>query len=175
MAFVASALSIAPAIAPVFGGYIAGAAGWPWIFATLTLVGMAMFVFVLLRVPETNPYVSRGAFRVLSMLGSYIQLVQSRRYLGYLSIAAVTVAGSLSFQTAAPFIIVGELGVHPSEFGWLMVSLTAAYFIGTLVANRLAVRVRVNTSIMLGSALLLAGAALQLALALNSASRRGRC
>jgi MFS transporter, DHA1 family, multidrug resistance protein len=167
MAFVASALSIAPAIAPVFGGYIAGAAGWPWIFAALTLVGTAMFVFVLLRVPETNPYVSRGAFRFVSMLGSYIQLGQSRRYLGYLSIAAVTVAGSLSFQTAAPFIIVGELGVHPSEFGWLMVSLTAAYFVGTLVANRLAVRVGVNTSIMLGCALLLAGAALQLALALN--------
>ena len=48
-----------------------------------------------------------------------------------------------------------------------MVSLTAAYFVGTLVANRLAVRVGVNTSIMLGCALLLAGAALQLALALN--------
>src|SRR5829696_4509901 len=78
MAFVASALSIAPAIAPVFGGYIAGAAGWPWIFAALTFVGTAMFLFVLLRVPETNPYVSRGAFRFVSMLGSYIQLVQSR-------------------------------------------------------------------------------------------------
>ena len=63
----------------------------------LTLAGTAMFVFVLLRVPETN------------LLGSYIQLVQSRRNLGYLSIAA---AGSLPFQTAAPFIIVGELGVQ---------------------------------------------------------------
>jgi hypothetical protein len=49
-----------------------------------------------------------------------------------------------------------------------VVSLTAAYFIGTLVANRLAVGVRVNTSIMLGSALLLAGAALRLALPLIS-------
>ena len=168
MAFVASALSIAPAIAPVFGGYIAGAAGWPWIFATLALVGTGMFVFVLLRVPETNPYVSRGAFRFVSMLGSYIQLAKSRRYLGYLAIAAVPVAGSLSFQTAAPFIIVGELGVHPSEFGLLMVSLTAAYFVGTLVANRLAVHAAgVNRSIMLGSALLLVGAALQMTFALN--------
>ena len=167
MAFVASALSIAPAIAPVFGGYIAGAAGWPWIFATLALVGMGMFVFVLLRVPETNPYVSRGTFRFVSMLGSYLQLAKSRRYLGYLAIAAVPVAGSLTFQTAAPFIIVGELGVHPSEFGLLMVSLTAAYFVGTLVANRLAVHAAVNRSIMLGSALLLVGAALQMAFALN--------
>jgi len=167
MAFVASALSIAPAIAPVFGGYIAGAAGWPWIFATLALVGTGMFVFVLLRVPETNPYVSRGAFRFVSMLGSYLQLVKSRRYLGYLAIAAVPVAGSLSFQTAAPFIIVGELGVHPSEFGLLMVSLTAAYFVGTLLANRFAVHAGVNRSIMLGSALLLVGAALQMALALS--------
>ena len=41
-----------------------------------------------------------------------------------------------------------------------MMSLTAAYFVGTLVANRLAVRIGVNTLIMLGSALLLAGAAL---------------
>jgi DHA1 family bicyclomycin/chloramphenicol resistance-like MFS transporter len=122
---------------------------------------------VLLRVAETNPYVSRGAFRFVSMLGSYIQLAKSRQYLGYLAIAAVPVAGSLSFQTAAPFIIVGELGVHPSEFGWLMVSLTAAYFVGTLVANRLAGHVDVNRSIILGSALLLVGAALQLALALS--------
>jgi DHA1 family bicyclomycin/chloramphenicol resistance-like MFS transporter len=167
MAFVASALSIAPAIAPVFGGYIAGAAGWPWIFATLALVGTAMFLFVLLRVPETNPYVSRGAFRFVSMLGSYIQLSKSRRYIGYLAIAAVTVAGSLSFQTAAPFIIVSELGVHPSEFGLLMVILTAAYFAGTLIANRLAGRFSVNRSIMVGSVLLLAGGALQLALVLN--------
>src|SRR5829696_2023292 len=60
--------------------------------------------------------VALGPFSLtISMLGSYIQLVKSRRYLGYLAIAAVPVAGSLSFQTAAPFIIVGELGVHPSE------------------------------------------------------------
>ena len=48
-----------------------------------------------------------------------------------------------------------------------MVSLTAAYFVGTLVANRLAVRAAVNRSIMLGSALLVVGAALQMAFALN--------
>src|SRR5215211_1728308 len=63
MAFVASALSIAPAIAPMFGGYIAGAAGWPWIFATLALVGTGMFVFALLRVPERTR-MSRAALFV---------------------------------------------------------------------------------------------------------------
>jgi fucose permease len=43
--------------------------------------------------------------------------------------------------------------VHPSEFGLLMVSLTAAYFVGTLVANRLAVHAGVNRSILLGRAM----------------------
>src|SRR3954469_12192668 len=58
-------------------------------------------------------------------------------------------------------------GAKGSAKAMAWVSLTAAYFVGTLVANRLAVYAGVNRSIMLGSALLLIGAVLQMALALN--------
>jgi DHA1 family bicyclomycin/chloramphenicol resistance-like MFS transporter len=166
MAFVASALSIAPALAPVFGGYIASAAGWQAVFAALALVGSAMLAFVIFRVPETNPYVGQGSFRFLPLLANYGQVLRSRRYIGYLSIASGMVAGSLAFQTAAPFIIVAELGISVSAFGWLMVSLTAAYFCGTLLANRLAGRTTINRSIAFGSALLLIGSSLHVLLAL---------
>jgi DHA1 family bicyclomycin/chloramphenicol resistance-like MFS transporter len=166
LAFVASALSVAPAVAPVFGGYIAVWLGWQAIFATLAVVGSLMLLFVLLRVAETNPYVSQGSIRLGSLLGGYGELFRSRAYLGYMTIAACASAGSLAFQTAAPFLIIDRLGVAPHAFGWLLIILTAAYFVGTLFANRLAVRTTISRTLVLGSAGLTVAAALQLVFAL---------
>jgi MFS transporter, DHA1 family, multidrug resistance protein len=166
LAFVSSALSVAPAVAPVFGGYIATWLGWQAIFGSLAIVGACMMLFVLLRVPETNPYVSEGALRLLPLVTGYGQLLRSRHYLGYMTIAATTTAGSLAFQTAAPFLIIERLGISPSAFGWLLIFLTAAYFAGTLLANRLAARGTINRTLVLGSALVLVASALQFGFAL---------
>ena len=161
LAFVSSALSVAPAVAPVFGGYIATWLGWQAIFGSLAIVGACMMLFVLLRVPETNPYVSEGTLRLSPLVTGYGELLRSRHYLGYMTIAATSTAGSLAFQTAAPFLMIERLGIAPSAFGWLLIVLTAAYFAGTLLANRLAGRGTVNRTLVLGSAFLLAGSALQ--------------
>jgi DHA1 family bicyclomycin/chloramphenicol resistance-like MFS transporter len=167
LAFVSSALSVAPAIAPVFGGYIATWLGWQAIFGSLAIVGTCMLLFVLLRVPETNPYVSEGTLRLWPLVTGYGELLRSRHYLGYMTIAATSTAGSLAFQTAAPFLLIDRLGISPSAFGWLLIVLTGAYFGGTLLANRLAARGTVNRTLVLGSALLLVGSGLQFGFALS--------
>ena len=161
LAFVASALSVAPAIAPVFGGYIATVFGWQAIFVALAVIGAALLVFTLFRVPETNPYVAEGSLELAPLVAGYGTLLRSRVYLGYMCIAATATAGSLAFQSAAPFIVVGQFGVPPHVFGWFLVGLTASYFCGTLLAQRLA-RGSLIRTLMIGSALLTLSAALHL-------------
>lgn len=166
MAYVSAPISIAPATAPLFGGYVSTFAGWQAIFGSLATVGFVMFAFVLLRVPETNPYTPEGDFRMGRLAESYLILLRSRRYLGFLFIAAAASSGFFAFQTAAPFIIIGDLGVSPTTFGWLLVSLPAGFVTGTLVTGRLVGRHRAERIILLGGLLLILGSSIQLACAL---------
>src|SRR5829696_5695379 len=132
----------------VFGGH---RGVWAFAFA-FCLAGAAKAADVK-RMLSMCEEVARG----MSVRGKEVTLPRSPgAYMCWGFIGAVQDVSRITDSSGARLLnIVGELGVHPSEFGLLMVSLTAAYFVGTLVANRLAVHAGVNRSIMLGSALLL--------------------
>lgn len=165
LASVASALSIAPAVAPVFGGYVAGSLGWRAIFAALALAGFAMLIFVALRIPETNQSRStKGGVRAMAI--GYLRLLQDPAYLAYLTIASVAVGGSYAFQAVSPFIFLEMLGLGPELFGWLILTLTGAYFCGTVLASRLTDRFGLDRMIVFGGGLLVLGSGTLLVLSI---------
>ncbi|MCC6237210.1 MAG: MFS transporter, partial [Dehalococcoidia bacterium] len=62
LAYMAVALPLAPAIAPIIGGFLHEVAGWQSVFVTLSVLGVVLAVLYLVLLPETNP-ASRRATR----------------------------------------------------------------------------------------------------------------
>ena len=54
-------IGVAPLFAPSVGGLIAGQAGWRAVFVALAVFGVALWVLVLLKMPETLPPEKRQA------------------------------------------------------------------------------------------------------------------
>ncbi len=106
----ASAESLAPALAPILGVALLAWGGWPAPFLTLAVAGGAgALAFILLRrrLPERARHSRKASYRAL--LGSPV-------FLRYALSQAACLGGLLTFVFAAPAVIVGALGGAPRDF-----------------------------------------------------------
>src|SRR3954447_2181856 len=129
-------LSVAPAVAPVFGGALIAVASWRLLFVLMALYGAGLFLLVW-RFPETNARRDPLAIRPRALLGNYRMLLTSRAFIGQVVLTAFAVGGFYTAQTLTPFILMGRLGVSTTMFGVLTASLMVSYLVGALATNRL--------------------------------------
>lgn len=132
---------VAPAIAPIVGGWLFVHLGWPSIFWFLTLVGVA----VGLQLPPAArglPPDARQPFNVPHLLRGYWQLCSSPR-------ASSTAAGRRSvpfngmflYVLAAPRSWASTWGAAPTQFFWFFVMTISGIMGGAWLSGRLAGRI----------------------------------
>ena len=136
MAYVAIVVAVIPAIAPVFGGYINLLVSWRGIFFFLAIVGTCLLTVAAMRLPETlaekNPDLT--ASRVL---GEYLELLDNRRYLGYICAYAIAFGTTIGYYAAAPYIFIRLLDYPPHEYGYLLFLNAVCYVLGATAARLL--------------------------------------
>ena len=157
LAMLTLVMSAAPAIAPVLGGYATAWFGWRAAFALLALVGAVTLVLAVLLLPETNR--AQSAPRS-SMLFSSIRLFRSRAFCGYVLGGAFTTTSFYAFMAASPFILVDLLHEPTERVGLYYLLLMVGVAAGSLAANRIAGRIRVQLALRLANSFAIAGAAL---------------
>ena len=157
LAMLTLVMSLAPAIAPVLGGYATAWFGWRAAFALLAIVGGVTFALTMLLLPETNRL--QSGTRASMLLGS-VRLFRSRAFCGYVLGGACTTTSFYAFMAASPFILV-DLLHQPTEWvGLYYLLLMAGVAGGSLTANRVAGRVRVQIALRIANSLAIVGAAL---------------
>jgi len=169
MAFVAMVMGVAPAFAPVFGGYLQVAFGWESIFWLLTIVGavvLVLFVF-LLKETHTNRDRTVGG-GALTMLMVYPRLMRSPLFMGYTLNAGFAMATIFVYVATAPFILIELLGIPPDIYGWYSLIPTTLNLAGAFVASRYTVRLGGARMMLYGSILVFVGAMVMVAFALAS-------
>lgn len=128
-------LGIGPAFAPTLGGVTMELFGWHAIFALMLVFGIAIVVVIHFALVET---VARDMSRVRpgAVVRSYSQLLRS----GYFMSSGLALGGAIgAFYTLAvvlPFILMGRLGLSPTQFGLGMLLQSGAFFSGSLVVRR---------------------------------------
>lgn len=150
--------SLAPAIAPVVGGYLDRYAGWRSTFVVLCVLCVLLTFMCIRHLPETLPTESRHAFKPGVILGNYMKALKNIPFL--LTIVGVGFAFSgfaLYIASAANFIM-EILQLPETAFGWLFIPFIAGMVLGSTLNSRLAERVAPNTMILVGLSLLGAGA-----------------
>lgn len=81
MSLVTMIFGLAPAIAPVVGGWLQSWFGWQAVFLFLALYGLVLLAVCWVRLPETHPPSSRHPFAVGPLARTYLKLTRSPRLL----------------------------------------------------------------------------------------------
>jgi MFS transporter, DHA1 family, multidrug resistance protein len=157
LAMLTLVMSAAPAIAPVLGGYATAWFGWRAAFALLALVGAVTLVLAVLLLPETNR--AQPPPRS-SVLFSSIRLFRSRAFCGYVLGGAFTTTSFYAFMAASPFILVDLLHEPTERVGLYYLLLMVGVAAGSLTANRIAGRIRVQVALRVANSFAIVGAAL---------------
>ena len=153
----------APVVAPVIGGLLVSLVGWPGIFVTLALLGLATLVGALLFLAESNPHIDLQALRPRNITGNWGRFFGNRRCLAFAAINACIYAAIFCYISGSSFVMMDRYGLSPRAFGFIFM-LTAFGLMGGAYTNARLVRRWPTDRIMLtGFALTTLAATLVLA------------
>jgi DHA1 family bicyclomycin/chloramphenicol resistance-like MFS transporter len=131
---------IAPAIAPIIGGWLFVHAGWQSIFWMLTGIGLALLVATHRLLPETLHVEARQPFEVGNLLSGYWQLASSPRFLLLSLASGIPFNGMFLYVLSAPAFLGELLALAPTQFFWLFLLNILGIMLGAWLSGRQAGR-----------------------------------
>ena len=141
MSSVSMIFSIAPAIAPIIGGWLLDGLGWHAIFWFLLLFAAILWTTTFLALPETHPADERTPFRPSTLLHT------NRAMLGNRTFVKLAIAGTLNFNAlflyiaSAPVFVMDLMGLNERQFGWFFAPTIGGMMLGAFASGRMAGRV----------------------------------
>ncbi|MGV7210864.1 multidrug effflux MFS transporter [Oxalobacteraceae bacterium A2-2] len=163
LSMVTMIFSIAPAVAPVLGGWIVTLSEWRTIFLSLLVYTAGLLLYCYRRLPETLPPSKRHPFNPRFLARNYAQVMRSPLFHMKSGVVALNFAGLFLYITAAPEMLPQQLHLGPSQFGWLFIPTVSGLFLGALAANRVAGRIAFARQIRIGFCFMLAASLCNLA------------
>ena len=166
MATVSMIFGIAPAIAPIVGGWVVAVARWPMIFWLLAAFAFVLWLVCLAWLPETHPRERRVPLSVDELHTTYRRIGLDRAFL------PLALAGTLNFNAlfvyiaSAPAFVLNLLKLDAQHFAWLFIPAISGMMIGAFMSGRLAGRLSASATVRLGYIIMLGASALNLAIAL---------
>jgi DHA1 family bicyclomycin/chloramphenicol resistance-like MFS transporter len=159
LSMVTMIFSIAPAIAPVLGGWIVTWFSWRVIFLALCGYTLVLGWVCWQHLPETVPRAQRQPFNPRFLAQSYGAIFSSVLFHLKAGITALNFAGLFLYITASPVLLPVHLKLGPSEFAWLFVPTVSGIFLGSMAANRMAGKKTFARQIWIGFAFMLSAVA----------------
>jgi DHA1 family bicyclomycin/chloramphenicol resistance-like MFS transporter len=159
MSYISAVFGLAPAIAPIFGGWVLAGWGWRSIFYSIALFSFILLVACLRSLPESLAVEKRHPFHFGAILRRYIEVGSHAKFmLGSLSIA-LSFSGIMIYVAAAPVYIVDMLHLTVKDFGWLFVTFICGMTLGAMASGQLSHKVKPRVLILVGY-LIMSGSAL---------------
>ncbi|MGQ0835941.1 MAG: multidrug effflux MFS transporter [Gammaproteobacteria bacterium] len=168
MSAVTLIFGMAPAVAPIVGGWIHVAFGWRAVFAFMILIGAALVLASWLALPETHPRERRLPFHPARLLRTSWQIGSNREFLLLALAAGLNFSAIIAYIGAAPAIVLDHWSLSETQFGQLFVPLITGFMIGAWLSGRLAGRTGPRRQVNAGFALTIGAAGSLLACHLAS-------
>jgi MFS transporter, DHA1 family, multidrug resistance protein len=158
MAQVTLIFGVAPALAPMVGGWVLYVASWRWIFGVLALFTVLLALTSLLALPETHPRERRTPFDLRHLSHTYGAIARDRRFMLLASAAAINFGALFLYVASAPVIVLGMLHLNERQFPWLFLPTIGGMMFGAWMSGRLAGNLSAARTVTLGYALIFGGA-----------------
>ncbi len=129
---------IAPAIAPIIGGFLYVHADWHSIFWLLAAIGVALWIANYKLLPETLHAGMRQPFNARNLLIGYRQMGSSARFMTLVLASGIPFNGMFLYVLSAPVFAGEHLGLAPQQFFWLFLCTIGGIMGGAWWSGRLA-------------------------------------
>ena len=142
--------AMAPAIAPVIGGWLQTFFGWRAVFAFLVLATAALWLACWKLLPETLPPEKRQSLRPTYLGRTYWQVMTSPAFLFACAALSLNFAGFFIYVLSAPVFLMTHLGLPETGFLWLFGPSMLGLMSGSWLSGRLAGKRSLSQTIALG-------------------------
>ena len=146
---------VAPAIAPIIGGWLFVYLGWHSIFWFLTAIGAVLWVTNYRFLPETLQIDARQPFEVRHLMRGYWQLGSSPRFLLLALASGVPFNGMFLYVLSAPAFLGDHLALQPTQFFWFFVLTISGIMSGAWLSGRMAGKIPPKQQIRHGFVIML--------------------
>ena len=132
---------VAPAVAPIVGGWLFVHTGWHSIFWFLALVGAILWITNFRLLPETLHPSRRQPFNVRHLMRGYWALGSNPKFLLLALASGVPFNGMFLYVLSAPVFLGEHLKLEPTQFFWFFVLTISGIMGGAWLSGRLAGRI----------------------------------
>lgn len=164
MSTISMMFTIAPAVAPIIGGWMLGLGHWRWIFWFLAIWAFVLFAASAWRLPETHPPERRVPFSVGEISRSYRAMMSDRQFWLLAVAGAANFSALFTYVSSAPRFVVNLLGLGTQQYAWLFVPAISGMFLGALASGRMAGRLDARKTVGIGYAVMLTASVINIVL-----------
>jgi DHA1 family bicyclomycin/chloramphenicol resistance-like MFS transporter len=152
MSQVSMIFGVAPAVAPVIGGWILGWSHWPAIFWFLVVFAVVLLVATWRVLPETHPPDARLPLVARRLLRDYVAIALNPRFQRLAAASAFNFAALWVYIASAPAFVLDILKLDERQFGWFFVPMISGMVLGAFVSGRSAGKVSGTRLVSIGFA-----------------------
>lgn len=157
-------MGLAPAIAPIIGGYISIYFGWTGIFLFLGLYATVATLIILFAVKDTLEIKDYHALKPRRIVRNYLELSKNPEYMGFVISAGLCFGGMFAFISGSSFVFIDVMGVKTEDFGFLFGLVVLGFVAGTIAGPFMTRHVGLLRSLQIGTMITFGGSTLMLIL-----------
>lgn len=154
MSHVSLVFAIAPAVAPVIGGWLHVWLGWRSVFGFLVLFTAGLWIVCWRFLPETLPVARRQPLHPGYLAGAYWGVLKNGAFVALVLAVTFNFAAVFLYVVSAPAFLIDQLHVSETGFLWLFGPITAGLVIGAWSSGRFAGRISAQRTVLCGYAIM---------------------
>lgn len=157
-------MGLVPAVAPVFGGVLHDLFGWRSTFVATLVFAAILGTWITLALPETLRRRLDEPLSVIAIVKGFAYLMRNPAYRTYVGLVALAYGGLFAFISGSSFVLMNVYGLTPVQFGFSFAFGVLGFIGGTIIAQKIVMRVGLDHTIGLGVACLAGGGMIMLLL-----------
>lgn len=135
MGHIGMVFAVAPAVAPIVGGWLQASFGWRAVFVLLAVLAAALWLACWRFLPETLPRARRQSLHPVELSRAYYAVLTEPAFLAACAAITLNFSGMFIYVLSAPVFVMRHLGLNAEQFGYLFVPAMAGLMSGSFLAS----------------------------------------
>jgi DHA1 family bicyclomycin/chloramphenicol resistance-like MFS transporter len=147
---------IACTCAPI-GGMLTDWLGWRIALLMLALFGAVTLALLFWRFEETLARPDPQALRAGPLIQANLDILRNPTFRTWCALSAASYLGLFTFLASSSFVFVTDMGYSKTAYGFLMLSMSLSYIVGTFLCRWLLRRTSVHRTVGMAAGLTITG------------------
>jgi len=150
MSWLGSAISVAPAIAPMIGGALQAHYNWRMNFIVLAVLSVLLLILKYFFFPETLTPTKRSELSIKKIVLTYSNLLRHKPFITYAILFPLFFAGEWCYLTIMPFYLQKAMHLTADQCGYFIGAIASTYIFATALSSPSITRFGVDWTIRFG-------------------------